>query len=198
YFNSYSLLTYRLVYYTIWCQVLDIIQADEHLTPSGLERLLTCELMKLGVNDKLQAAFPNLLSIPLSAYKPQLDTMTLAWLSGFANTDGSFSPGLSESPHYTTGYSVAPLIHFGNTLKSELVLHQIISFLGMGAFYVDPETNFGYINITGIDRVKEFISVFGDTPIYGAKAFDYQDFCKIVGIVASKGHLTDSGLKRII
>nr|YP_009926592.1 hypothetical protein [Wolfiporia cocos]QNH92650.1 hypothetical protein [Wolfiporia cocos] len=85
-FIKYPLLTYRLVYFTVWSQVLDIMQAGGHFfapfpwsaiaTEEGLLRIVALRaFMKKGINEDLQQAFPVLPSVEAPLYNPQLETI---------------------------------------------------------------------------------------------------------------------------
>ena len=39
-FDLFPLMTYKLVYYLVWCQILNIMQNNEHLTVSGFNKII--------------------------------------------------------------------------------------------------------------------------------------------------------------
>lgn len=79
-FDNYPLLTYRLVYYNIWCNVLSIMQLGSHLTLTGLLQIIGLKsLFKLGLSKspELVASFPNYPILNSPAYNPNLLSMSL-------------------------------------------------------------------------------------------------------------------------
>lgn len=74
-------MTYKLVYFNIWSQVLDIILAGDHLNDEGLNRIIALrKFMKLGINKNLLSNYPVLPSVeePVFAIR-QNDT----WMGGW-------------------------------------------------------------------------------------------------------------------
>jgi len=50
-FKNYSLMTYKLVYFNLWSNVLDIIQTGDHLTDEGLHKIIYIKAaFKKGLN----------------------------------------------------------------------------------------------------------------------------------------------------
>lgn len=67
-------MTYKIVYFNIWSQVLDIMLAGDHLTDEGLNRIIALrKFMKLGINKNLQSDYPVLHSTEEPVYAPQLE-----------------------------------------------------------------------------------------------------------------------------
>ena len=62
YLYKFPLFSYKLVYYKIWCKIIKLIENKEHLTTTGLFKIVSLKaLFKLGLNDNLREAFPNFL-----------------------------------------------------------------------------------------------------------------------------------------
>lgn len=57
-------------------------------------------------------AFPNYPRLPLPAISPELGTMSIAWLAGFLNADGSFAHGFFAKDYGITSHGVSPCIKF--------------------------------------------------------------------------------------
>lgn len=59
-FNKYELMTYKLVYFKLWSQVLDIMEKGDHLTKLGLLQIVNIKAsFKKGLNSKLLEFFQN-------------------------------------------------------------------------------------------------------------------------------------------
>lgn len=112
-------MTYKIVYFNIWSQVLDIMLAGDHLTDEGLNRIIALrKFMKLGINKNLQSDYPVLHSTEEPVYAPHLEKITLEWAAGFVNTDGCFTLNLVKNSKYKTGYRVSPTIIFSQNVIS--------------------------------------------------------------------------------
>ena len=93
-------MTYKLVYFELWKEVLDLMGKREHLTESGLLKLIIIKsLFKKGLNSDLLNSFPELekKSCKVPAYSPSLHFMNNAWLTGFINADGTFGLNVSQN-----------------------------------------------------------------------------------------------------
>lgn len=157
-FEKYPLLTYKLVYYQVWCKILKLMENGAHLTLNGLNKIVGLKsLFKLGLtrSPKLVLAFPNYPKYNLPKYLPKLHKMTLGWIAGFINADGHFTPGLGVSLTGITGYRVNPLIKITQHKISICILHQVAKVLGMGAIYKVANNCFD-IHITGLERIQSF------------------------------------------
>ena len=57
-FLKYPLMTYRLVYFTLWCDMLDIVEKKSHLTIEGLNKLVNIKAsFPRGLTDYLKNNF---------------------------------------------------------------------------------------------------------------------------------------------
>lgn len=58
-FDLFPLMTYKLVYYLVWCQILNIMQNNGHNTIEGLLNIVSLKaLFKKGLSILLINAFP--------------------------------------------------------------------------------------------------------------------------------------------
>jgi len=81
-FLTYPLLTYKLVYFTMWCNMLDIIETKLHLTNTGLIRLLEIKsAFTKGLTPILKDKFPSIQSVALPSYLPNLININYFWLA---------------------------------------------------------------------------------------------------------------------
>jgi hypothetical protein len=90
-FISYPLISYRLVIFDLWCEMLNIIEKKAHLTNEGLTQLLRIKAaFPKGLTNKIKIAFPKTIAVNLPEYRPILSNLNYFWIAGFINTDGSF------------------------------------------------------------------------------------------------------------
>ena len=198
-FLKYPLITYKLVYFNIRCQVLDIILAGDHLTVEGINRIICLRnFMKLGINQNLQVDCYVLQTFEKPVYAPQLEKMTIEWVAGFVNTDWCFTLNLVKNSKYKTGYRVSPTIFFSQNVISQIVLEQIAILLGIGRLGLVGAVNCLSLKIIGLTNLQSYIALFNKTPLLETKALDYRDFCLGLDIIASGAHLTLTVIRKLI
>jgi len=77
-------MTYKQVYYLVWCQVLDIMLKGDHKNMNGLLTIISLKaLFKTSLSPKLKLAFPNLILAKLPKYSLNLNLINIQWLAGF-------------------------------------------------------------------------------------------------------------------
>jgi hypothetical protein len=77
-FIKYPLMTYKLVHFKLWCSVLDILSAKEHLTLKGLLKIIALKAHSpLGLTSMLLTYFPNYTPINSPDYLPVLINMNI-------------------------------------------------------------------------------------------------------------------------
>lgn len=198
-FITYPLLTYKLVYFTSWSSILDIMLTGAHLNLAGLLQIVAYKAhFKLGLSEMLIAAFPDYVPVPLFDYNPNLALMNIHWISGFINADGSFSVLISSSTNSLLGETVKLRIDITQHEISLLALQRAAEILACGSIYRKGKAavSWGVFNIKDITRLITDFNENG-VQILGAKALDYADFCKAVSLISSKKHLTREGLNSI-
>lgn len=116
-------MTYRLVNFTMWCDMLDIIEQKSHLTIDGLNKLVNIKAsFPRGLTNYLKENFINqngIKPVSLPEYKPLLSNFNYYWLSGFINTDGSLFYAINSK-------GVTAKISIGQHTKSLILLEGII------------------------------------------------------------------------
>lgn len=191
-FINYPLLSYKLVHFKLWCQVLDILLAKEHLTLKGLLKIIALKAHSpQGLSILLKNAFPDYIPIPEPLYDANFTLLNINWLAGFINADGSF--GLFVQNEIECRFRILITQH-ANSLS---LLNAICAFLGVGKVYLGSKSvyTFRIFNLAGVNA---FISKFNEATMLGAKALDYTDFCKGIAIINTKEHLTKNGLALFI
>lgn len=134
---------------------------------------------------------------PCPEYKPEFSNLNINWLCGFINADGHFSVRVVNSPKSKLGLGTNPLIKISQHLNSFILMEKIQAFLGCGKIYRDNQANNYEVQINSIKDINSFIAQFKEANLLGAKALDYQDFCKIIQIMNKRLHLTKDGLQEI-
>jgi hypothetical protein len=65
FFDKYSLITEKLGDYLLFKKVLELMGTKEHLTPRGLEKIVSLKAsINKGLSEELQAAFPQCVPTP--------------------------------------------------------------------------------------------------------------------------------------
>lgn len=198
-FINYPLFTYKIVYFQLWCSILNIIINKEHLTWEGLLRIIAFKAhFKNGLSALLISAFFNYKPVPVPNYNPNLNLMNIHWIAGFMNADGSFSLLIRSRESCKLGRTYDIRISITQDNISLIVLNYIQFFLGFGKVKSEslPRTT-SVLIITSMQEVNMFIAKFNCCKFLGSKALDYADFCKGVDIINSKGHLTVEGLDQL-
>jgi hypothetical protein len=111
-FIQYPLLTYKLVYFTMWCNLMQLMEANAHLTLEGLKKIVSIKTaFKNGLNSMLLVSFPGTVAVKQPDYNSVLCNMNYDWLVGFLNSDGSFGLNLlkQKKNSYKLGFTVIAL-----------------------------------------------------------------------------------------
>lgn len=200
-FIEYPLLTYKLTYFKLWEEVLDLMRKKEHLTASGLLKIVAIKFtFKKGIDSDLVSFFPDIQPVSPPSYQPSLHLMNNAWLTGFIIADGSFGIYLSKCSSYRQNFKVIPQIRITQDVISLLVLEAIKNMLGLGVL-TKPSPNRSVATLAF--NSKKAISLIlcaicRDNPLHGSKLLDYLDFCKGYELFLKKDHLDPKGLEELI
>jgi hypothetical protein len=189
-FLKFPLLTYKLVHFKLWCAVIDILIAKEHLVLPGLLKIIALKAHSpLGLSRMLLSAFKNYTTINCPEYNPILANMNIHWIAGFMNADGSF--GLNIQKPKTCRFRILITQHS----KSLIVMLAIKEFFGVGTVANAAKELVTY-KIFNLQGVNTFINKFNEAQLLGAKALDYQDFCKGINIINNKEHINNKGFNK--
>lgn len=63
------------------------------------------------------------------------------WIAGFTSGDGSFSVGISSSPHTSTGLSVLLEFKLTQQARDIRLLESFVSYFGCGNIYIRSKEN---------------------------------------------------------
>ena len=197
-FDNYPLMTQKLADFLLFKQALDLFSRKEHLTLSGLHKIVAIKAsMNRGLSDKLKAAFPN--TIPVQ--RPLVNNQEIRdpnWVCGFTSGEGCFMVKMMKSITHKMNEQV--LLKFALTQHSrdELLMKSLLSYLGCGRYEPQNSKDFGEFVITKfLDLTDKIIPFFQKYPVQGVKHLDFLDFVKVAEIIKEKGHLTEEGLSKI-
>lgn len=76
-------------------------------------------------------------------------------------------------------------------------MQNLVEYLYCGRFRTRGLSQGDVIVTKFSDIVAKIIPFFEKYPLYGSKALDYADFCRVADIMKDNGHLTADGLEKI-
>lgn len=197
-FDKYPLITQKKADFLLFKKVVTKIYNREHLNKKGLEELVSLKASSnLGLSTKLKLSFPHI--IPVS--RPEIVNQimpNLYWLVGFANGDGSFAIRKSKNSTLRHGYQYSLSFELSQHSRDIELFKSIKEYFGFGKVIKDTIQDRCRFFVTDFkDNQTKIIPIFQKYPMLGCKQLDFQDFCKAAEIIASKGHLTEEGIKRL-
>lgn len=83
-FEQYPIQTTKFVYFKLWCQVMDILEKNEHLTKSGFMLILSRKILyPKGLYPKFLEVYPKEKIIPLikPIFEPSNMKLDLNWIT---------------------------------------------------------------------------------------------------------------------
>lgn len=199
-FENYPLLTTKLVYFKLWCLVIDLVLEGAHLTEEGLNKIVALKLYsKKGLSDLLKLEFPYYINYnqPEPEYDPNLNNLNIHWICGFANADGHFKVQIQKSVTHKMGVQCVPVIKITQHTNSIIVLKEIQNYLGLGFVPIRKTEQAADFTIRNLKEANLFIEKFKEAKLESAKALDYLTFCNIITMMNNKQHLTAEGLAQI-
>ena len=200
-FDKYPLITQKQADFLLFKSALILINKGEHLTNEGLNKIISIKAsINLGFSEMLITAFPNILSIPRPLVKLP-ENLNPNWLAGFASAEGCFYVSISKSKT-KVGYAVYLWFILTQHLRDKALFEVIQKYLDCGNITIDNKNSAVRYKVSKFtDNLNVIIPegelFFEKSPIYGAKAKDFSDFCKIAYLIKDKAHLTCEGLEKI-
>jgi len=197
-FDKYPLITQKLADYLLFRQAYELIKNKEHLTPEGLQKLVSIRAsMNKGLSDHLKVALPNVTLVERSLVKLPLQ-IEPQWIAGFAEGEACFSISINSSKSHKLGYVVYLRFRITQHSRDVLLINSLVNFFGCGKVEQDPRGSAVSFVVQKISDITEKIIPFFDKyPLKGTKAKDFEDFKKAASLMQSKAHLTQEGFEEI-
>ena len=195
-FDKYSLITQKQADYELFKQVFDFISRKEHLTLSGLQKLVAVRAsMNKGLSDELKAAFPNITPVQRPLVKVPTDSINPYWLAGFASGEACFFVNVASNKSKAR---IWLRFQVNQHIRDEQLMRSLVEYLGCGHYYPQRYPDAGELIVEKFSGITDkIIPFFVKYPIRGVKALDFEDFQKVAEIMKVKGHLTESGSELI-
>jgi NADH-ubiquinone oxidoreductase chain 5 len=90
-FDNYPLVSAKSIDYLLWKQCISLIAIKEHLTQSGLEKIIVIKgALNLGIPDDLKTVFPHIKPLTRPQFIVSESQLNPNWISGFTEGDGTF------------------------------------------------------------------------------------------------------------
>jgi hypothetical protein len=193
--NLYPLKTQKFSDYILFKEALNLILNKEHLTISGLHKIVAIKAsMNLGLSKNLQATFQEI--IPIQRLVINKLTIEPEWLAGFASAEGCFFVNIFNSPTHKLKAGVQLEFSLSQHSRDELLMKSLIEFFKCGN--VQRYNDACYYRIGNLSGITEnILPLFKKYPILGEKSKDFSDFCEVLEMIKDKKHLTKEGLEQI-
>ena len=196
-FDKYPLITKKLGDYFLFKQSVDFIEKKEHLTKTGLLKLVSIKAaLNWGLSEKFKESFPNVIPVVKPEIKPTKIKNT-NWIRGFVEAEGSFQIVIQKSKDKTREL-VSLKFSVCQHSRDSVLLESFVNYLGCGRYYPVSKRNEVYFIVSVFSDINnKIIPLFKEYPLIGNKKEDYLDFVKTAEIIKSKDHLTNEGIEKI-
>ncbi len=126
-----------------------------------------------------------------------------AYLSGFADGEGTFSIGLQRRPDLRFGYQIVPEFRVSQNEDRAEVLELFRSTLGCGRIAVNHRGRSGDRTLVFVvrnrkDLVERVIPFFDANPILSSKAREFDVFRRVVIAMTKGEHLERKGFDSLV
>ena len=197
-FLKYPLITQKKADFELFKRVVDLMNCKKHLTYEGLQEIVNLKYsINLGLSNELTQAFPNTIpSLRPLVRKEEIPNPN--WLSGFTSGDGNFSVAINKSSTCKVGFSVQLRFNLYQHVRDAELILNISKYLGCGNVYADGDRLKVFIVHKLDDIVEIIIPIFKMYPIFGIKAQDFTDFCKVSELIKKGEHLNADGFSQIL
>jgi hypothetical protein len=170
FFDKYPLISLKRGDYLLFKQIVTSMQAKEHLTLEGLQKIVNLRAtLNFGLSKELQLMFPE--TVPTT--RPLRENCVIPhpqWIAGFTSGDGNFSVSLDK------GNFKSLLFKITQHEKDEVLLIAIKDYLNCGSCYLRKKENTIDFKVSKFSVINEIIiPLFINNPILGVKALDFKD-----------------------
>ena len=202
-FEQYPLQSTKLIYFKLWCKVMDIMKNKEHLTKEGFLKILEIKsIFPKGLSILVKKYYTNIpkFIIPESEFysNPKIEPLNGYWIAGFVNRDGSFGLNYLKNKN-KLGYGCNPSFRITQHLRNLILLNRIAYTLKCGdikpPYSNRDRTEFFVTKLKNLTEI--IIPFFNKYTLWGPKSIDFQDFCEGIELINKKKHLTKEGLEKI-
>jgi hypothetical protein len=199
-FENFPLQTTKIIYFELWCKVMDMIENEEHLTREGFLNILSIKsVFPKGLSKDIIEFYPSVSYYSKPLFDVDKKELNSYWIAGFVQADGTFGLNYTKQNRMTLGYTCQPQLRITQHKRDKIVLDRIIEKLKCGVL-VKPSVDRDEYNIS-VYRIKDLLEIiipfFIKYPIYGAKSLDFKDFCMGIYIMKDKRHLKLEGLNEL-
>lgn len=199
-FDNFPLQTTKMVYFQLWCQVLDLIENKKDLTMENFLKILSIKsVFPKGLSNNVRNSYPNIDHFSKPQFELDFNPLDPHWISGFVQADGTFGLNYTKAPRMILGYTCQPQFRITQHKRDFFILTKIIKELDCGNI-VKPSINRNEYNVS-VSNLKDLIEIiipfFNHYPLYGAKLLDYNDLCKGIYIIKNKGNLSIKSLNEL-
>jgi len=192
FFDKYPLISLKRGDYLLFKQIVTSMQAKEHLTLEGLQKIVNLRAtLNFGLSKELQLMFPE--TVPTT--RPLRENCVIPhpqWIAGFTSGDGNFSVSLDK------GNFKSLLFKITQHEKDEVLLIAIKDYLNCGSCYLRKKENTIDFKVSKFSVINEIIiPLFINNPILGVKALDFKDWCLVSEMVKNREHKLEQGALKI-
>jgi hypothetical protein len=111
--------------------------------------------------------------------------------------EGCFYVGIAQSTN-KVGYRVQLTFKITQHSRDDLLMGSLVKYLGCGNIYKKSSVAVIDYEVKKVsDLVDKILPFFIKYPLQGSKKQNFEDFCKVVSLIKSGAHLTESGLEEI-
>jgi hypothetical protein len=172
-------------------------------------RLINVLIIKYRLECNLKCQRPNQYRIYIRSHSKSL---LGSIVRPYIHSSMAYKLKFGQKAHYTTEgcffvnifksttkikFTVSLRFYITQHSKDELLLRSFISMLGCGKYFTQSIKYGVYTIQTFSDINGKLIPFLNKYPIYGVKALDFLDFCKLAELIHNKTHLTLKGLANI-
>jgi len=197
-FEKYPLITQKHADYKLFKQIVELMSNKKHLTNEGLNEILALKAaMNLGLSDKLQEAFPNVVSVNRPVV-PVIKSLRPNWLAGFSEGESCFFIDINKSSSTKTGVQIQLKFIITQHNRDLALLECFIDYFGCGKYYLKSNGRVGeFVVVNFSDVIKKIIPFFEKYSFKGTKIYNFLSFTKVAGLMYNKEHLKPEGVEQI-